>query len=126
MSYVYSDVNPFLTITSAGNIPILVDEEVVLQSVKTIISTVSGERVRNPIGTRLLRLLFQPMNDDLARQIRSELTTAILRHEPRVDIMSFNISPNYDGNYYDTNIIMRIKGIQGSRSIRTRLRSFSN
>lgn len=126
MSYVYSDVNPFLTITSAGNIPILVDEEVVLQSVKTIISTVSGERVRNPIGTRLLRLLFQPMNDDLSRQIRSELTTAILRHEPRVDIMSFNISPNYDGNYYDTNIIMRIKGIQGSRSIRTRLRSFSN
>lgn len=126
MSYVYSDVNPFLTITSAGNIPILVDEEVVLQSVKTIISTVSGERVRNPIGTRLLRLLFQPMNNDLARQIRSELTTAILRHEPRVDIMSFSISPNYDGNYYDINVIMRIKGIQGSRSIRTRLRSFSN
>lgn len=126
MSHVYSDVNPLLTITSSGNIPIKYDEDVVLQSVKTIMSTVSGERVRNPIGTRLLRLLFQPMTADLARQIRNEIATAIMRYEPRVEILSFNISPNYDHNYYDTSMVIRIKDIQGSRTIQNRIRSFSN
>lgn len=123
---VYSDVNPLLTITSTGAIPINYDEDAVLQSVKNIFSTVTGERVRNPIGTRILRLLFQRMNDDLARQIRNEIAGAITRYEPRVEIISFVLTPNFDNNYYDASMNLRIKGIQGTQNIRTRLRSFTN
>lgn len=122
---IYSDMTPTLQLSDGGAVKINYDADVVVQSVKSIFSIVTGERVRNPIGTRILRLLFQRMDVDLARQIRNELVGAITRYEPRVDIISFTLTPDYDNNSYDARMQLKIKGIERTETIRTRLRSFS-
>lgn len=122
---VYSDMHPTLKIKEGGSIEILYDEAVIVQSIKNIFATVSGERVRNPIGSRILRLLFQRMTFDTARQIRGELAGLITRYEPRVDIVSFTLNPNFDGNSYDAKLQVKIKGIERPQIITTRLRSFA-
>ena len=118
-------MHPRIDITPTGAIPLNYDADVVLQSVKTIFATVVGERVRNPIGTRILRLLFQRMDYDLARQIREELVGAISTYEPRAEIRSFTLTPNFDANSYEAVLVLGIAGIQNTQTLRTRLRTFT-
>lgn len=122
---IYSDMHPRIDITSTGAIPLNYDADVVLQSVKSIFATVVGERVRNPIGTRILRLLFQRMDYDTARQIREELAGAISTYEPRAEVKSFTLTPNFDNNSYDAVMILGIVGVQNTLTLRTRLRTFT-
>jgi len=125
MKYVYSDMTPSLKIGGDGNIKKVYDKDVILQSIRTIMATVSGERVRNPIGANLVRLLFKPMNDDLARRIRTEILDTIIKHETRVTPEAFSVIANYDGNYYDVYMRLRITGIHTPVVEHFRLRSFS-
>lgn len=120
---VYSDADPFLRISNAGDVIIYHDEDSVVRSVKNIISTISGERVRNTIGTRIVRLLFQTVNDDVARQLQNEIVDTVSKFEPRVDIRSCNVSADYDGNSYSVQLIFNVQQIRGSQTLTTRLRS---
>jgi len=122
---IYSDMSPSLTINKSGTVDIVYDAEVVVRSIKNIFATVSGERVRNPIGSRILRLLFQRMDVDLARQLRNELVGVITRYEPRAEIVNFTLTPNFDQNSYDAALLVRIKEIPQPQLIQTRLRSFA-
>lgn len=123
--HIYSDMTPTLQLTGDGNVKKLYDIDVVVQSIKTILSTVSGERVRNPIGARVVRLLFQPMSADLARLLRTEIVDTLVAHEPRVDIENFSIIPNYDGNFYEMKLLIRVKGIRNTSVVNYRMRSFA-
>lgn len=123
---IYSDMSPFLKISNSGTVEMTVDADVVVRSIKNIFATVAGERVRNPIGTRILRLLFQRMDEDLAMQIRNELVSAITKYEPRAEIVNFILTPNFDQNYYDASLLIRVKEIPQPQLIQTRLRSFSS
>jgi phage baseplate assembly protein W len=107
MSYTYSDFDSRLTITREGSILIKYDRDVIIQSIKTILSTITGERVRSPIGSSLIRMLFQPINDDNIAEIQYRIQSDITRFEPRVEILNLQVSPNYDANRYD--IVMNIK-----------------
>lgn len=122
---IYSDMTTTLEVTKDGAVSKVYDSAVIVQSIKTILATVSGERVRNPIGASVVRLLFQPMNDILARQLRTEIFDTILRYEPRVSIELFNIVPFYDESYYDISLVVRIKNIAKVQKIDFKLRSFS-
>lgn len=122
---IYSDMSTTLDITKDGVVSKVYDSDVIVQSIKTILATVSGERVRNPIGASVVRLLFQPMNDILVRQLRTEIVDTILRYEPRVTIELFNIVPFYDENYYDISLVVKIKNIAKVQKIDFKLRSFS-
>jgi phage baseplate assembly protein W len=125
MNYVYSDMKPTLEITRDGNVSKNYDVDVIVQSIRTILATVSGERVRNPIGARVVRLLFEPMSDDLARRLRTEILETILRYEPRVSPDAFSVVPNYDNNSYEIYMLLRIEGIQRPIKEVLRLRSFA-
>lgn len=107
MSYTYSDFDSRLTITREGSILIKYDRDVIIQSIKTILSTITGERVRSPIGSSLIRMLFQPINDDNIAEIQYRIQSDITRFEPRVEILNLQVIPNYDANRYD--IVMNIK-----------------
>lgn len=122
---IYSDMSTTLGVTRDGVVSKVYDSAVIVQSIKTILATVSGERVRNPIGASVVRLLFQPMNDILVRQLRTEIVDTILRYEPRVSIELFNIVPFYDENYYDISLVVRIKNIAKVQKIDFKLRSFA-
>ena len=123
--YKYSDMKPGLPLRHGGNVEIVYDEECVKQSIMNIFSTVVHERVRNPIGSGLLRLLFQPVNDTTAMQIRREMVDVIEKWEPRVDVVSFDIQSDVATHSYDVEVSYRIRNIGKSDQIRTRMRSFS-
>lgn len=122
--FIYSDMCPSLTVNKYGNVEATYDVECVKQSLINIFSTVKLERVRNPIGSELLRLLFQPINKDTARKIRHELVDVIRKWEPRVTVESFSIKPDLATHTYDVNLVYSIERINKQGEIRTRLKSF--
>lgn len=67
--------------------------EIVKASIQRIVSTECGERVMNPtFGSKLRRLLFEPIDDMLLSDVEEELTRLINEQEPRVVVTSMEIS----------------------------------
>lgn len=124
-SYTFSDFDSQLQITNSGNVKVVYDIDVILQSIKHIFTTVSGERVRSPFGGSLIRFLFQPMNEDLVYDIRRAIVQTINKFEPRVEILNINIFPNYDANYYDITLDLYIREINESAQYNAKLRAFN-
>ncbi len=123
--YVYSDLNSKLKQSADGNFNILYDEDVIVQSIKNIMATVSGERVRNPIGSSLVRYLFEPMDDDITDDIRNSIYNIIKTYEPRVEIARINVSANFEGNFYDVAMELRIRNLKRPVRVATRLRALN-
>ena len=91
--------------TLADDLPLITNEEAVLESVKNIIMTKPGERVMNPnFGVNLDRFLFQPLDLWYAGQIADEIKSGILRSEPRVSEVVVEIDVNYDDLLYDVRV----------------------
>lgn len=122
---VYSDMKYDLSIRNSGNVEVITDEDVILQSFKTIFATVTGERVRNPIGSKLVRILFEPLSQKTARRIERELKRVIELYEPRVRVKAINITPIMDLATYDVSINFVIHGLAASATFRNRLRALA-
>ncbi|MBG24039.1 MAG: hypothetical protein CMF22_11355 [Idiomarinaceae bacterium] len=125
-TYVYSDFERTLSTREDGNVVILYDYDVIKQSIRTILSTLSGERVRSPLGASVVRYLFEPIDPETAQDIKDTISNAILTYEPRVTNINVVVYPNYDGNYYEVGVSVKIKQIQQTLTFNTKLRSFSD
>lgn len=123
--YIYSDFNSKLKQKPDGDIEILYDEDVIVQSIKNIMATVSGERVRNPIGSSLVRYLFEPMDEEVADDIRNLINDMIKTYEPRVEVARINVQANFDGNFYDVVMNLRIRNLNRPVRVATRLRALN-
>lgn len=120
----YSDFDSKLSILNDGNVKIVKDEMCIAQSINTILSTVSGERVRNPLGSSIVQYLFQPITKVTVAQIRKTIHDSIKRFEPRVQLDRVDVRPNYERNRYDIVIDMRVRELDDKpmkiqRSLRT-------
>lgn len=124
MRYVYSDVSPFLEENITGDINVLYDADVVFRSLRNIMSTISGERVRNPIGSTLVGFLFRPVSDDVAEMIVDELKRVIREYEPRITNLRITARPYPDRMMYDIQLRFGILGLDGSQVMNAPLRSF--
>jgi len=122
-SFTYSDVDSGLKITPDGNVKILYDEDVILQSIRNIIGTMVGDRVRNPIGTSLMAQLFEPMNRDVANDMRRTIMEAIRTYEPRVTFDTVIVRPNFDKNFYEIYMAFEIIELNKRTEFITRIRS---
>ncbi len=125
-NYVYSDMNPKLSLTADSAVRLIYDEDAILQSLKNIFATVQNERVRNPIGSRIIRLLFQPVSKITATVLLNELREVINKYEPRVIVDNINVIANEDQQYYDIRVNVKIRSIERGTSLSTRIRSFSS
>jgi len=57
------------------------------QSIEIILSTRPGERVLEPdFGCNLDQMLFEPLNLTLVSYMREVVKTALILHEPRIDV----------------------------------------
>lgn len=121
--FTFSDLSTSLEILDSGEFKILYDEETVIQSIRTIFATISGERVRNPIGSTLIRMLFEPMTDYTAMAINRIAAQVIIDYEPRVTINSISVEPNYELNVYDLNAVLYIKKLNREVVFATKLNS---
>lgn len=124
--FTYSDVHPGLDLDANGNITVLYDRDVIIQSIKSILTTISGERVRSPIGSSLVSLLFSPINEDTALAISTSIRNAIAQYEPRVTIDSLVVTPDEDSNTYVVSLVMTVKKITGAVKFQSRLQAMGN
>ena len=62
------------------------------KSLHILLSTKLGERIMLPnYGCNLEELLFQPLDVTLKTYVKDLIKTAILYHEPRIDVLSIDI-----------------------------------
>lgn len=76
----------------------LTDIELVKLDLLNHIYTRRGERIMMPsFGTRIPDLTFEPL-DDITLDILEEDLIAVLKFDPRVELLELNIQPDYDNN----------------------------
>ena len=121
--YIYSDVNSKLTSNKKGEFEVEYDTDSVIQSVKNILSTVSGERVRNPIGSVLLRYLFEPMTEDTVDSIKNEILGNIRKYEPRIRTIKVDVIGDKQKHVYEVTMTITIDRFNRPIKFQTNLRS---
>lgn len=73
------------------------DEQDINESLQILLSTRLGERVMVPkYGCNLEELLFNPLDLTLKTYVSDLIRTAILYHEPRIDVNSIDYSQGDD------------------------------
>ena len=83
-----------------------------LRSIRNLVLTVPGERPFNPaLGSEVYRLLFE--NFDLQTVlIQTQIKNTINNFEPRVQLRSVNVSPDFDVHEFNVTITYNIVGIE--------------
>ena len=75
-----------------GAVKMLEDEADIKSSLEILLATRPGERIMLPeYGCNLEELLFKPMNLTLKTYVIDLIKTAILYHEPRIDVNKIDI-----------------------------------
>jgi hypothetical protein len=83
---------PTTFIKTYGTIGMVSGEEDIRQSLEILLGTTLGERILHPdFGCNLDRYLFAPMTTTMKTIVKDLVETAILRHEPRIDLLKVTI-----------------------------------
>ena len=85
----------------------------IARSIKNIVFTLPGEKWFNEeFGSRITASLFENINDITANIIVDEITSSIIRYEPRVQLIGEGVKafPNYDNNTFDVIIVYEVIG----------------
>ena len=79
----------------AGSLVMPDEEEKVRQAIWIILTTAPGERVMRPdFGCGIHQLVFASINDASIGRAASEITAALMRWEPRIDLLGVRITPD--------------------------------
>jgi phage baseplate assembly protein W len=74
------------------SVAMLEDEADILSSLRVLLSTRPGERVMRPdFGCNLDDLLFESLDTTLKTLMADRITTAILYHEPRIEVLRVDL-----------------------------------
>lgn len=88
------------------------NETAISRSIRNLVLTSQGERFFNPIlGSRVSRLLFENVDEITASAIKDEITTTINNFESRVNLLSVDVSPDFDNGEFNVTIRYEIVGI---------------
>jgi phage baseplate assembly protein W len=90
----------------------LKNETAISRSIRNLVFTYPGEKFFNEnLGSKVSRSLFENIDEISASIIRDEIETTITSYEPRVNLISVDVAPNYDNNEFNVTINYRIIGI---------------
>lgn len=93
----------------------LQNEYAIARSVQNLVLTIKGEKFFDSnIGCAVNRILFENIDIFTARILQDEIQQVIKNYEPRVDVKSITVTPNYDDGVMDVKIIFYIIGIAAS------------
>jgi phage baseplate assembly protein W len=88
------------------------NETAIARSVRNLVLTLPGERFFNQnLGSRVSRVLFENIDSVSSSIIQDEIENTINNYEPRVNLTSVNVSPDYDNNAFNVTINYIIVGI---------------
>ncbi len=94
-----------------GDLIGLKNENAIARSLRNIVFTLPGEKFFNEnFGSQISESLFENIDDITASTIKDELIQSIETWEPRVNLISTEIFPNYDENGFDVIITYEIIG----------------
>lgn len=89
------------------------DKAAIAQAIQNLLFTRIGERVFQPnLGSRLLNLLFEPLDNATAALISLEIRQVLERYEPRIGVNSVNTYPDSDENGFQVEVSYSIVGRQ--------------
>jgi len=84
-------------------------EDAVKRSIKNLLMTVAGEVPFFPeFGSNLNRLLFEPIDPVTTTLMDSEIRAVITGFEPRVSIVSLDITATPDENRYQLDLVIQL------------------
>ncbi len=109
----FKDISMSFQVNPLNNDIISINNETAIaRSVRNLVFTLPGERFFNEnLGSKLSRALFENIDDISASIIQDEITNTINNYEPRVDLISVDVSPNYENNEFNVTINYYIVGI---------------
>ena len=88
------------------------NETAIARSLRNLVLTLPGERFFNQnLGSRVSRALFENIDSVSSSIIQDEIENTINNYEPRVNLTSVNVSPDYDNNAFNVTINYIIVGI---------------
>jgi len=94
------DMNPL-----SNGLAVVTNEQAIKQSLKCLILTNLGERwYDSTIGSDVKRQLFEQNVDIGINTIKFAITNTIEFNEPRVKIVSLDVSPSSDENYLNVSL----------------------
>ena len=97
------------------DILVLKNENAIARSVQNLVLTLQGEKMFDPdLGCAVNRLLFENVDMFTADNLRREIESVIENYEPRVDIDTITVEPDFEGNAMDVKIVYVIIGIKAS------------
>lgn len=86
-----------ITLNNNGDLQSADYEESVRQSILIILGTARGERVMRPdFGCGIYDLVFEMKTAGTAGRISQEVQEALLRFEPRIDVINVQVIPQTD------------------------------
>ena len=89
------------------------DAAAIKQAITTLLLTDRGERPFQPqIGSGLRSFLFEPLDFATAALITSNIRETLMRHEPRIRILSIGAEPNFDENGFEIALTFDIIGTE--------------
>ena len=88
------------------------NETAIARSIRNLVFTLPGEKFFNQtLGSNISQSLFESLDDISAAAIQDEISNTIRNYEPRVDLISVDVFPNYDTNEFNVTIRYYIVGI---------------
>lgn len=101
-----------MEIDGAGGYAKAIGHDVLSASIKRVLTTAFGERVMMPtFGSNLPLLLFDPMDEVFAEQLKIATITALRKWEPRIELLSFRVAVDtVDDNAYTLVLNYKITG----------------
>ena len=88
------------------------NENAIARSIRNLVLTNRGERFfNNDLGSRVNSILFESLAQISASAVKDEIESTINLFEPRVNLISVDVSPNYDSNELGVTIRYFIVGI---------------
>ena len=83
----------------------------IARSIRNIVFTLPGEKFFNPnFGSNITASLFENIDPISASIVENEIRSSITNFEPRVNLLSVNIEPDFDNNTFNATISYEIIG----------------
>jgi hypothetical protein len=95
------------------DLPVLINENAVIRSVRNLVETIPTERFFNSIlGSNVRSLLFDFVDYGTASVIQNEIKNTIANFEPRVNNVTISVNPQPDQNNFEIIVYFEIIGQQ--------------
>jgi len=113
----FKDISLSFTVNPLNyDLIVIKNETAIARSVRNLVYTTIGERFLNPnLGSNVTRALFDSLDSITANVIQSEIKTTIDNYEPRVNLVSVKVTPDYDTLEFNVTITYDIIGIDALR-----------